>query len=464
MERKSNDFDVIIIGSGPAGMFAGLELSKLCPNKKIAIFEKGPYRLERTEDNLTSGWGGAGTFSDGKLTLPNLKFPQSLSVGGHLVSMIGKWKFLKLIEYVNQIYTDFGGRSEIYEKNEEKIQELVERASRCDLRIIPTRIRHFGSDLVPKIAKSIKEELQQRGVEIFLETPVKSIQKSSNKFLVKIENGDLYKSKYLLAAPGREGADWLVRQAEILGLEIQPRQTSVDIGVRVEVQNHILRPLTDYLSDPKIEYYSKLFKDKVRTFCVCKNGQVVVEKYRGLLTTVNGHSLYEKPLSGNTNFAILVSVNFTKPFKDPLEFAKSISENANRLAGKGKVLVQRLGDLRDGRRSTDEKIAEGFVEPTLKEATPGDIGFVIPYRFMFSILGMLKALDKIAPGLNGDHTLLYAAEVKFYSSRIKTSPELETVLPGLFVAGDGAGISRGLVQSSASGIIAAQALAKRLKK
>lgn len=462
-------YDVVIIGSGPAGMFAALELTKLRPDLRIAIFEKGFDRKGKSEDNLLSGWGGAGAFSDGKLTLPDPKYPRSMNIGGQLAQIIGQSAFLELIDYVNQTYTEFGGSEIIYEHDDEEIEKLVYKASIFDIKVTPTRVRHFGSDMSPQIVNSIKDELERRGVEIFLQAPVDIIQiHDSDKFSIEVSRKirtDLPKNvmtKYIIVAPGRGGADWLASIAESNGIEILPRQMSVDIGVRVEALNHTLQPLTDYLYDPKIEYYPKPFKDKVRTFCVCKSGGVVLEKYQGDLTTVNGHSLYEKPISENTNFAILVSIIFTEPFREPIRFARGISELTNMLGGG--ALIQRLGDLRDGRRSTIERIKQGFVEPTLKEATPGDISFAIPHRPLMDILGMLEALDKIAPGINGENTLIYASEVKFYSSRIKTIKSFETAIPGLFVAGDGSGYTRGLIQSSMMGVITARAIAVRALK
>lgn len=467
MARKGVDFDVIIGGSGPAGLFAALELTKLCPDKKVAIFEKGPDREERTEDNVTSGLGGAGAFSDGKLILPNSRYPYSLKVGGHLASIIGEKRFLELVEHVDQIYTEFGGHQEIYEKDEAKIKELVEKASAFDLRLVPTRTRHFGTDRAPEIVKAIAKELRNRGVEIYLESPIKSIRKEGNRFLVKVtgKTAGIFKSRYVIAAPGRDGADWLAGQAKKLDL-VLPQQTTVDIGVRVEVRDFILKPITDYIYDPKfIIKKTECAGDWVRTFCTCPNGHVIVEKYRGLLTSVNGHSYERDPSqkSENTNFAILVSIKFDEPFREPLIFGQRISELANLLSGK--VMVQRLGDLTaaEERRSRPERIAEisDLIIPTLKEAYPGDIGFVIPYRFMRDILEMIEKLDKIAPGVNSKHTLIYIPEVKFYSSKIETTEDLETAVEGFFVAGDGPGISRGILQSSGSGIVVAQAIAQK---
>lgn len=450
---------VAIIGSGPAGLFAALELS-VNPDIEIAIFEKGPLREARTEDNVTAGWGGAGAFSDGKLVL-------STKVGGqHLPLVLGSAKFMDLMKKVDRTFLQFGGRQEIYEQNKNKIRELVEKASAFDLRLTPTKTRHFGSDCAPLIVNNIKEELERRGVQIYLETPIESIEKRDDKFFVKAigKNVCEYEVNYVIAAPGRDGADWLADQAQRFGL-VLPQQTVVDIGVRVEVRDFILKPITDYLYDPKfIIKKTRTTGDRVRTFCVCPNGEVIVERYRGVLTTVNGHSFERNPSgkSRNTNFAILVSVTFDEPFKDPLRFGRHISELANMLSGK--VMVQRLGDLvaAQERRSTLIRLEEvrDLIVPTLKKAVPGDLGFAMPYRFMRGILEMLERLNNMAPGVWSEHTLLYFPEVKFYSSRIETSDDLETAVKGFFVAGDGAGISRGIMHASISGIVAAQSILK----
>lgn len=454
---------VVIVGSGPAGMFAALELS-LNPGIEILMFEKGPLREGRVKDNVTSGWGGAGAFSDGKLVL-------STEVGGHMAEILGENRFHRLMVEVDKVFARFGGDQKIYEKNYRKIKKLVESAASYDLRLIPTKTRHFGSDKAPEIVKNIKEELEGRGVKIYLETPVESIEKEKETFLVKTggKNPGLFKSQYVIVATGRDGASWFVELANKLQLPII-KSTVVDIGLRVEVPEYVLKPITDYIYDPKfVIKKTKCAGDKVRTFCVCPRGEVITETYHGILTTVNGHSFEKDPSkkTKNTNFAILVSVNFTEPFKEPLEFARSISENGNRLAGERKVLVQRLGDLTapEERRSKPERIEEikDLIVPTLKEAVPGDIGFFIPYRHMKNILEMLERLNKIAPGVWSEHTLLYAPEVKFYSNKVETSNELETGINGLFAVGDGAGISRGILHASVSGKVAAQAILKRTK-
>lgn len=454
---------VIIVGSGPAGMFAALELS-FNPEIEVLLFEKGPLREERTKNNVTSGWGGAGAFSDGKLVL-------STEIGGQMAEIIGEHRFRKLMGQVDKAFTHFGGDQKIYEKNYKKIKKLVETAASFDLRLIPTKTRHFGSDNTPEIVKNIKQELERRGVKIYLETPVESIEKENNLFLVRTggEYPEVFESQYVIVATGRDGAEWFTGFANSSGMTILKSNT-VDIGVRVEVPEYVFKPITDYIYDPKfVIRKTKCAGDKVRTFCVCARGEVITETYHGILTTVNGHS-FEKDLTKrtrNTNFAVLVSVNFTEPFKEPFEFAKNISENANKLAGEGKVLIQRLGDLTapEERRSKPERMEEikDLIVPTLKEAVPGDIGFFIPYRHMKDILEMLRRLNEVAPGVWSEHTLLYGPEVKFYSNRVETSPELETQIEGLFTVGDGAGITRGILQASISGIVAAQAIIKRCR-
>lgn len=266
---------------------------------------------------------------------------------------------------------------------------------------------------------------------------------------------DIYRSRYVVAAPGREGAEWLLKEAERLGL--RTTSNAVDIGVRVESPAEVYEPITDICYESKLIYYSRRFDDRVRTFCMNPYGFVVAENNDGL-QTVNGHS-YAHKKSANTNFAVLVSKQFTEPFKEPIAYGKYIASLANMLGGG--PIVQRLGDLQDGRRSTEERIRRGLVHPTMPGATPGDLSLVLPYRFLTSIMEMLEALDKIAPGANSRHTLLYGVEVKFYSSRMDLSYELETKIPNLFAIGDGAGITRGLAQASAAGVIVGREICAR---
>jgi uncharacterized protein len=272
---------------------------------------------------------------------------------------------------------------------------------------------------------------------------------------VKLDSGEEIEAKYVIAAPGRVGADWLTGEAK--RLKLRTMANPVDIGVRVEVPAAVMQSLTDVVYEPKLVYYSRSFEDRVRSFCVCPSGEVVTAAHDGVMS-VNGHS-YARRKTGNTNFALLVSISFTEPFKEPIAYGRYVASLANMLSGG--VIIQRLGDLESGRRSTPERIARGLLSPTLGAAVPGDLSFVLPYRQLTGILEMLHAMDKLAPGVADRSTLLYGVEVKFYSSRIEMSERLETAVENLFAVGDGAGVTRGLMQASASGVIAAREIIRR---
>jgi uncharacterized FAD-dependent dehydrogenase len=307
------------------------------------------------------------------------------------------------------------------------------------------------------VLRAIRDHLKER-IEIRTNTAVKTIVAAEGLLKgVETTDGEIIEAKNVIAAPGREGADWLMKQSRALGLSLATNP--VDVGVRVELHNAVLDNLTSVLYEAKLEYLSKSFDDRIRTFCMCPQGTVVRETTGGEdpVTTVNGQSFASHD-SPNTNFALLVSTQFTEPFKEPIAYGKYIARLANILSGG--VLVQRLGDLKKGRRSTPERIARGLVRPTLASATPGDLSFVLPYRHLTGLLEMLHAMDKLSPGVASDHTLLYGVEVKFYSSRPKLTAGFETELPGLFAIGDGAGISRGLVQASACGVVGAREILK----
>jgi hypothetical protein len=435
---------VIIIGAGPAGIFAALELTKN-PTTKTLILDKGkdlPQRLNTPQDIL-HGWGGAGAYSDGKLTL-------STETGGWLKDYTPQQTLQQLITQVDQTYTQYGAPTTTYGEDQDAIQEIAHQAALADLRLIPNKIRHIGTEACPIILQKMKQHLQSH-TDIKMETEATKLLTKNKKITgIKTSNGETIHAKHVIVAPGRSGADWLRQEALRLGLNLI--NNPVDIGVRVEIPAAILDHLTRTLYEPKFIYYSKSFDDKVRTFCVCPKGFVVPE-YINDITTVNGHS-YAHKQSENTNFAILVSTRFTEPFKEPIAYGKYIAKLANLLGGG--VLIQRLGDLETGKRSTPERLTRSIVQPTLKEATPGDISFVLPGRYLSDIKEMLQALDKIAPGINSKHTLLYAVEVKFYSSRLELTQNLETEIRNLFTVGDGAGITRGLAQASTSGLIAAR--------
>ncbi|ABB15158.1 NAD(P)/FAD-dependent oxidoreductase [Carboxydothermus hydrogenoformans] len=458
-------YDVIIVGAGPAGIFAALEITSLKPEAKVLILEKGPdvnKRICPSKERgipcinckpcaIVTGWGGAGAVSDGKLTL-------STEVGGHLGEYIGEKELNELIKYVDNIYLKFGAPNEVYGiDREEEIREIQKRAILADLRLVPAPIRHLGTGRALEIVAAMKEELLRRGVDIATNTPVAEIIADHGKVKgVQTTSGEYYEGEAVIVAPGREGAEWLLKESLKLGLKTAVNP--VDIGVRVELPAVVLEPITKVVYESKFIYYSKTFEDKVRTFCMNPYGEVVQENNDGIIT-VNGHSHAHKKTE-NTNFALLVSKTFTHPFKEPIAYGKYIARLANLLGGG--VLVQRLGDLMDGRRTTEERLKKGLVRPTLEDATPGDLSLVFPYRHLMALVEMLQALDKIAPGVFNRNTLLYGVEVKFYSSRLELSPVLETKIQNLFAAGDGAGVTRGLIQASASGVLIGRELARRL--
>lgn len=455
-------YDVIIIGSGPAGIFAALEIGKSKKKLRVLIIEKGLDIVQRrcpskerkiscascSECHLLSGWGGAGAFSDGKLSL-------SPEVGGFLSRYMDKASVQSMIDYVDRIYVTYGAPEEIFGDHPEEIQGIGRLASKNNLVLVPSKIRHIGTDRCLTVLKNMKETVSKK-IDIVFKAEAEQVIVDGGKYCgVQLRDGRIFHSDFLVLSPGREGSKWLEDEAR--RLKLTQLKNPVDVGVRVELPASVLETLTNITYEPKLIFYSKKFDDRVRTFCVNPYGEVVKEYLKGIWT-VNGHS-YADRRTGNTNFALLVSTYFTEPFDEPISYGRYIAQLAN-FIGKG-VIVQRLGDLHAGRRSTHDRIARGIVQPTLTDATPGDLSFALPYRYLSDILEMLEALDRIAPGVNSRHTLLYGVEVKFYSMQLKLTNHLETEIPNIFAAGDGPGVSRGLIQASASGVVAAREILER---
>jgi hypothetical protein len=451
--------EVVVIGAGPAGIFAALALSGI-EGVRVRIFDKGPdidERLanarkrgkERDPKALLCGWGGAGAFSDGKLTL-------SPEVGGQLGNYLPAAELAALLAEVDRMWLGFGAPAELYGSDEDAMAELARRATRADLEFVPARIRHLGTDRCPVVLQEMRRALGNN-VEVHACEAVARIRTREGVVTgAETAAGKGYRADYVVAAPGREGSSWFMEEAARLGLS--RADNPVDVGVRVEVAAETMAEVTATAYESKLIFYSKSFDDRVRTFCMCPYGEVVTEQNEGIVT-VNGHS-YADQRTGNTNFALLVTTRFTEPFHDPIAYGRSLARLAN-LISDG-VIVQRLGDLQAGRRSTGERMGRGLVPPTLTSATPGDLSFVLPHRYLSSILEALGALDRFAAGLGSRHTLLYGVEVKFYSARPHLSGCLETEVGNLFAVGDGAGVTRGLMQASVSGLLAGREIRRRL--
>ncbi|NLE05309.1 MAG: NAD(P)/FAD-dependent oxidoreductase [Crenarchaeota archaeon] len=453
-------YDVIIVGAGPAGIFSALELAEK-NNLNILILDRGQEIDKRKcpssrglecrhcdPCSILSGWGGAGAFSDGKLTLSN-------EVGGWLNQYVSDEELTKLVKYVDNVYVKFGASEQVFGGDSEKVDLIERQAAAAGLRLVRQEVRHMGTEKCADTLRLMRKDLDNK-VTFLPKTNVKALIVEDNVIKgIETANGEKYLGKYVIVAPGRGGAEWLQTEAQARGLKTV--NNPVDVGVRVEVSSTAMEKLTDVLYEPKLIYYSKIFDDMVRTFCVSPYGEVTTESYDGVLT-VNGGSHAEHK-TDNTNFAVLVSTSFTEPFKEPIAYGKYIARLSNLLSGG--VMVQRLGDLVAGRRTTHERLARSIVKPSLKNATPGDLSFVLPYRYLADIREMLQALDVIAPGVHSRDTLLYGVEVKFYSSHLQLNNNLETKIKNLFTIGDGAGVTRGLIQASISGVIVAKEILKR---
>jgi hypothetical protein len=451
-------YDVIIIGAGPSGIFCAYELIKENKDLKILMVEKGrpiekrtcPKRITKQcvgckPCSITTGFAGAGAFSDGKLSL-------SPDVGGNLPEILGYDKALQLIKESDDIYLKFGADTNVYGVDKEaEIREIRRRAINANLKLIECPIRHLGTEEGYKIYTRLQEHLLASGVEMLFNTMVQDILIEDQKAKgITTAAGDTFYAEEIVAAIGREGSDWFSQICHAHGIET--KVGTVDIGVRVEVRDEVMEFLNKNLYEAKLVYYTPTFDDKVRTFCTNPSGEVATEYYENNLAVVNGHAYKSKDYkTNNTNFAILVSKNFTKPFKTPIEYGKHIAQLSNMLCG-GRILVQTFGDFQRGRRTTEERLCRNNLIPTLKDAVPGDLSLVFPHRIMVDIKEMILALDKVTPGIASDETLLYGVEVKFYSNKVVVNKDFETSVEGLRAIGDGASVTRGLQQASANGI------------
>ena len=456
----NTNYDVIVIGAGPGGIFTAYELSKKSPQLIIAVFEEGhalnkrrcPIDGKRTKAcinckscSIMSGFGGAGAFSDGKYNITN-------DFGGTLHEYIGKTKALELMRYVDEINMAYGGKgTKLYSTAG---TQLKKRCLQNDLHLLDASVRHLGTDINYIVLGNLYEALRDK-VDFFFDTPVKNVSVHNGKYSINTEK-DSFECERCVISVGRSGSKWMEQVCREIG--IKTRSNRVDIGVRVELPAEIFAHLTDELYESKIVYRTQAYGDRVRTFCMNPKGAVVSENTNGIVT-VNGHS-YEDPArqTNNTNFALLVSKHFSEPFKDSNGYGESIARLSNMLGGG--VIVQRFGDLIRGRRSTQNRIEESFTVPTLT-ATPGDLSLVLPKRILDGIIEMIYALDKIAPGTANEDTLLYGVEVKFYNMEVEVDNNLETKFKGLYIIGDGSGITHSLSHASASGIYVADRIIEK---
>ena len=469
-------YDVIVIGAGPMGIATCYELHQKAPNLKVLLIDKGhdiynrscpiiEHKLTQCPKDMygnsgckpacsiTCGFGGAGAYSDGKFNITN-------EFGGWMDEYLDKAEVLDLINYVDEMYLKYGAPKEITDPNTPEVLDIEKKGIAVGLKLLRAKVRHLGTEVNWKILKNIYEDLKPYMDFMFKTEVMDVIVEDKVVTGVKLKNGDVINSKYVVIGIGRGGAEWLA--STLTKHNIEMHNNRVDIGVRVETNNIIMDDINRTLYEGKFKYNTSV-GTQVRTFCSNPSGHVVVENWNGIMVC-NGHAYRDEKLgSKNTNFALLVSHEFKEPFRDANEYAREIAKLANKLSNGG-VIVQKFGDIIKGRRSTPKRIQEGFVTPTLKEAVAGDLGLILPYNTMKSLIEMIYALDAVTPGIANDHTLFYGVEAKFYSDRVVTSKEFETKIKDLFVGGDGAGITRGLAQAGANGIKIARSIAIRENK
>ncbi|MDP4103633.1 MAG: NAD(P)/FAD-dependent oxidoreductase [Bacillota bacterium] len=475
------NYDVIVVGAGPAGIFTCYELTLKRPNAKVLLIDKGhdiyrrncPILQKKIEKcpapagkkdyagclpacSITNGFGGAGAYSDGKFNITS-------EFGGWMTDYLPDSQVIELIRYVDEINLRHGATESITDPLTDKVREIERRGYAAGLKLLRAQVRHLGTEQNLEIMKSIYEYLQDK-IEMAYKTEVEDLITEKTSDGLKVLGVQLKEDQKIFAdkvviTPGRDGSTWLAKLLKSRKLTMINNQ--VDIGVRVETTNIVMQEINDHLYEGKFVFNTSV-GTRVRTFCSNPSGHVVVENHSGTMLA-NGHAYRDPKLgSPNTNFALLVSHTFSEPFDKPNEFAHAISKLANALSNGG-LIVQKYGDLLKGRRSTEKRIKEGFVEPTLKEAVPGDLGLVLPYNTLKSLIEMTEALNHVTPGIASEHTLFYGVEAKFYSARPRLNNRFETEISGLYVGGDGAGITRGLAQASACGVWIARDIIEKTK-
>lgn len=470
------NYDIIIVGAGPCGIYASYELCKLNKNLKILLIDKGYDIYHRScpvlkgkikqcpQDiygksgcypacSMTSGFGGCGAYSDGKFNITN-------EFGGWLTEYLNGDEVLDLIRYVDKINLEHGAPDKLTDPFTPKVEEIERKGIAVGLKLLRSEVRHLGTEVNLKVLQSIFEELKKH-IDMQFSCEVEDIVVNKDNEISGIitTKKEVINAKYVLLSVGRPGAEWLSKIMKKHKVKVSNNR--VDIGVRVETNDIVMKDINKYLYEGKF-VYSTSVGTTVRTFCSNPSGHVVLEN-DGNVVTVNGHAYNSSDLgSQNTNFALLVSHEFSEPFKDSNEYAKDIASLANKLSG-GSVIVQRFGDILAGRRSTQKRLDEGFVKPTLKEAVPGDLSLILPYKTLQSLIEMIKALDYITPGIANAHTLFYGVEAKFYSDKIESKNNFETKIKNLYIGGDGAGITRGLAQAGANGVYVARDILNKEK-
>lgn len=461
--------DVVIVGAGPSGIFTAIEMLRHGSKKKITIVEKGraienrycPKQKTKKCMNckpschITTGFSGAGAFSDGKLSL-------SYEVGGDLPTLIGETKAQETINYTDKIYLEFGADTHIEGIDaDEEVREIRRRAIQAGLKLVDCPIRHLGTEKAQALYYSIEQYLLNNGVEIFFESECSSLildkENGACRGIIFTNKGQEYEmfAEHTIIATGRRGADWLEKLCAEYNIAHQPG--TVDIGVRVEVRNEVMDMVNKALYESKLIGYPRPFKNKVRTFCQNPGGFVSQENYDDDLAVVNGHS-YKELKSSNTNLAILCSHNFSTPFNQPIEYAQKVGELTNMLAN-GHILVQRFGDILDGKRTWPKELSQSNIRPSLPDAVAGDITAAMPYRAMTNIINFIQAMDHVVPGFASYETLLYSPELKFYSNRIKMDENFNTNVKGLHCLGDSSGWTRGLMMASVMGVLMGRIIA-----